>query len=269
MLENRYNRLTKGINLTKRQQQTIKNQIARGVKNPSLTIQGVKLTLPQLKTTQRLIEKDIAQTERKSGRRTGQQDYKRVKGGIITQKGIFISNKEKHDFERQVRNLNAFLSRNQFKETALRVISYENRNVKGTRFYPSRAAEKPFNFKSLNLSRFKTKAEFEEISRYYSTIYDKQTKEGPTLKNIYAIEKENWIRAYNSVLGRFADWEVLDMVNHISDYPFHILTSSGIIKHVGEIYIATDAELIDEAEKMKAALYYGNSERYGGQYIGL
>lgn len=269
MSENRYNRLTKGINLTHRQQETVRKQIARGVKNPSLTIQGVKLTLPQLKVTQRLIEKDIAQTSRTGGRRSGQQDYKRVKGGIITQKGVFISNTERHTFERQVRNLNAFLARNQFKETALRVLEYEKMNRGKTKFYPSRAAEKPFNFKSLNLSRFKTRAQFEETSRYYSTIYDKTMKAGPTLKNIYSIEKQNWLRAYNNVLGRYADWEVIDMVNHISDLQFHLLTSSGAIKHVGEVYIATDAELIDEAEKMKATLYYGNTERYGGEYIGI
>ena len=253
-IDRKFYNLTLGLRLTQRQRQSVYNQLLKGVKEPTLQIHGVKLTLKELETTQWLLRQrqQLDKTIKKGAPKAPR--LKKVKGGYINQYGVFISESERKEYQNLAKRINEYIKKQQFVETAYSVRELAKISKgKPSRLSPSMAAAQIFAPVSGKISNFKTRAKFEETLAKYIEKYNPQTHTSIVATKIYQAYKDNWLKSYIKSLDIFVDYYIIERVEIADPYQFWLATRSGIIPDIPSLY----ASNVDDANALNDRILQG------------
>lgn len=241
----RIDRLLSSVVLTASQRKSVLNQVAKGIKNPTLKVQGVTVSVDTLKQAQGLLSTN---TPQRGGRRERQQAYKREGGMIINKFGVAFTVQERKDFERKIRNYNRRAYNIQLRETLLQIEGTKKRLGTATAI-PADAVERLLPLKSYNISGFTSKEQFYE---YQDKV--NQGLSGQREDYLLFVEKENYKKAIRAKFGASQSSKLIRLVNKISDRELRDSFLRGDTYHIGDIYSMTAQERASWYEELYADL---------------
>lgn len=230
-VERQFNRMTFGIKLTKRQAETVKKQLSVG-KTPTLVVNGIKLTLPELYTVQDLLRK-----QSRPHRATTRARYEEISPTRVrVNDSVVLTKNQVKQYQNLVKSVNRFIEKQQFVDTALRVKYLASQSDRETQYYPAMAAARTFMPKSTSLRKIKSRDEYYDLIKYYKRIYNPKNQRSVALKFNWVANKQNWLKAYTEKADDYFEQKVYNAVARMPVEEYRFLVASGALPHPGEIY---------------------------------
>lgn len=218
---------TRGITLTKAQQASVRKQI-KAKKTPKLTLQGITLTLPQLKRAQRLLEAAPINY-------FGQQK----------ETPSFLTAAEVKKYKMAARKFNNAIRAQQARETA---ISISGRTRKAQKkgadenavYAPVQAHGQMYRLRYENAGTVSSREQYESDMRFFTTFTSSKSLQDR--RNL--IQQQNWLSAFRQRTGSLGG-PIADELEKMPASRFHTLITETNLPNVGDVYIYSASDITD------------------------
>lgn len=269
--DRKFNQLTKGVRLTKSQAQNIRRQINQGVKAPTLTVLGIKVTVDQLRTAQTLVDQSgiNRKNKLKNAPKIARLKYN-AQGIATTRAGVQITREQAKSIREQARRINAYSLKMQYKATIANVVQQSKLNTDETTFYPTRARRAPLAYQRVDFSQFKTQADLKQYIDYQRILYDPKTRTSARSLYLGDTYKTNWKKALIKQVGYSEASDILKLIDSIGGVEFRSLMDSGELDTVGDVYYGDPTVIKKKLQEYTAILSKAAKQKTGeAEDIGL